>query len=59
MPAIFFGTIQVKIGKEVKTIHKAVWKEGDTTFRPHKNIFKDTAYIYKVIESKQVGKTNY
>ena len=59
MAAIFYGTIQVKIGKELKVIKKAVWKEGDTTYRPHKNTFKEIAYINKVIEGKQVGQTNY
>ena len=59
MAAIFYGTIQVKIGKDFKIIEKAVWKEGDTMYRPHKTIHKEIAYINKVIESKQVGKTNY
>ena len=59
MAKIFYGTIQVKIGKALKTIEKVVWKEGDTIYAPHKNPFKETAFIYRIVESKEVGKTNY
>jgi hypothetical protein len=59
MSNIIFGTIKVRSSNKIHTVKRAVWKEGDTTYRPHKNIFKELAYINKVIESKQVGQTNY
>jgi hypothetical protein len=56
---IFYGKIQIRIGKELKTIDKAVWKEGDSKYEPHKNNFKQPAYIFRIIECTQVGTTNY
>jgi hypothetical protein len=57
--SILFGEIQVKTGKEIKNVKSAIWIEGQTEYKTHKNIFKERAFITKVISSREIGKTNY
>ncbi len=58
MSNILFGTIKVRVGKQLIDVEKAVWTEGDSIYKAREQKFKETAYIVNVIESKVVGQVN-